>query len=72
MAIIGWLVVTGILVVLSLAWLGMATLFMGQYNIGGKPNTWLDRLAVLAVGGLLAAGWWHIAIPYAPFTVAWK
>lgn len=72
MAIIGWLVVTGFMGMLSLTWLFLAFLKLGQYNIGGVPNTWKEKLLVLAAGAVLAYGWYSFVYLNMPFTIRMK
>lgn len=72
MALIGWLVVTGFMGMLSLAWLGLAFFKLGEYNIGGVPNTWKERLLVLVAGAALAYGWYTFVYLNMPFTISMK
>ncbi|KWA84210.1 hypothetical protein WL29_22890 [Burkholderia ubonensis] len=69
MAIFGWIVLTGVMVVLSIGWCALAAFSLGPYTIGGVPNSLLKKVYVLSLGGILGFGWWFLIIKHAPFTI---
>lgn len=72
MAVIGWLFVVAVFFSLSMTWLGLAAFNLGQYSIGGVPNSLKKKLFVIALGLLLLAGWWFVVVKHAPFTVSFS
>ena len=57
MAIIGWVICAFFLGQASLGALVMGIFTLGEWNIGGAPNTWQDRVLTLFVWALLAGLW---------------
>jgi hypothetical protein len=41
---------------------------MGEYNIGGVPNTWGDRIFTIILGIILGCYWWFIVYGHSPFS----
>lgn len=72
MAIIGWLTILGVMLVASMGWGALAVFSLGTYTIGGARNSQLKKVFVLALGLVLAAGWWFLVFKQAPFTVSMK
>jgi type IV secretory pathway protease TraF len=72
MAVVGWMVITGVMVFASLTWTAVACLTLGYYTIGGARNPLHRKVVVVLLGLLLLSGWWFLVIKHAPFTVTLK
>jgi len=68
MAIIGFIFLCICGLVLSLLFLVACSQMLPEYNIGGVPNRWYDRLIVLVFAVILYYGWKFI-LEYSPFTL---
>lgn len=68
MAIIGFAALCLVMLWLSLFWLIMAWNGLGQYNIGGVPNSTLQKIGILLVGAGVTY-LWSLLFASAPFTV---
>lgn len=69
LAIFGWIMCIVFLGYISMiAWVCAFTT-LGTYNIGGKLNTWGEKIGTLIFIGIVAAGWYHIFFTLSPFTI---
>jgi hypothetical protein len=67
--IVGWLFALATMLCTT-AVLYMAAMFMlGEYGLGGVPNTWKDRLFVLIAAVITGMGWYALFI-YSPFSIS--
>jgi hypothetical protein len=67
MALIGWVLGTAVVLVLSTAWWIVVPFYLGSYSKGPKPVTNIERGVTLVAGVLLAAVWWYGVLRSAPF-----
>ena len=68
LALFGWLVLVLIGLQAAIAWFLLGLIHMGQYNIGGAPNSTSTKLTV-GVIGLLIALYFYWLYTICPFTV---
>jgi hypothetical protein len=68
-SVIGWLIVAVILGKLSLAYLLVMFNGLGQYNIGGVPNSTKKKLVIVA-GMFLFFYLWYTLFQHSPFSVS--
>ena len=69
LSLLGWVILVLFGIGLVLSWLAIVFECGGQYNIGGVPNTWKDKLLIIITLVLLIAYWrWVGSI--APLTIS--
>jgi hypothetical protein len=66
MAVVAWLLATGVVSLLTLGWWIVVPFYLGSYSTG-KPVTGTERMITLVAGFLLAAAWWYGVLGAAPF-----
>jgi hypothetical protein len=66
--IVGWLFALGIMLNITGLLYFAALTMLGEYNIGGVPNTWKDRILVLIFTLFTGIGWYALFL-YAPFSI---
>ncbi len=69
LTLLGWIVLVIFGVGLTGSWFAVLLNCGGQYNIGGVPNTWKDRVLVI-VTLVLLVGYWYWVATIAPFTIS--
>lgn len=68
MAVIGWLCLLTAMGYASIIYILIAFNGLGEYNIGGVPNSLLLKIGIIISGGVV--GWlWYALFSIAPFTV---
>ena len=68
MAVIGFIFLCVCGLGMSLLFLVACSQMLPEYNIGGVPNKWYDRVLILVFAVILYYGWKFIFV-YAPFTL---
>lgn len=68
MDIIGFIACCIILVYLSIGWCLLAFNTLGEFNIGGAPNTFKGRLMTFIFLAIIVNGW-YMVLQRSPFTV---
>jgi len=63
--IVGWTSVSGM-------WLATAFNTLGQYNIGGVPNKWYNKIIVILFLIPVCYGWYWIFFEVSPFKLELK
>lgn len=72
MAVIGWLVVSGVVAVLSVLWWIVAPFYLRRAGVGGKSLTWTERVVTVLSGVGLGCAWWFVVVGMAPFSIVFK
>jgi hypothetical protein len=68
LAAFGWAILVIIMVLVSAVWIVYAWNDLGQYNIGGVPNTTWDKIGVWFIFILVCFGW-KLIYDISPFTL---
>lgn len=69
MALFGWLFVTAMTGLFSAGWLVLAYFTLPTYTVGGRRNTWSDRIFILIGGAVLGYMWYAVVFQQAPFEI---
>ncbi len=69
--IFGFLVIVMILIMISVSGFIIGLNYLGQYGIGGIPNTWANKLGVLITWCIIIFAWYLLYIN-APFSIIFK
>lgn len=69
--IFGFLVMVIILIMISISAFIIGLNYLGQYGIGGIPNTWANKLFVLICWCIIIFAW-YLTYINAPFSITFK
>ncbi len=72
MALIGWLGVTALTGFFSVWWFVLAYFTLPTYSLGGRRNTWPERIFILICGAVLGCVWYAVVFQNAPFEIKLK
>jgi hypothetical protein len=67
-SIVGFAVMMLVMLAISLIYATVALNTLGEYNIGGVPNTLRAKIGVLVIGFVIGTLWWKL-IHNLPFTI---
>jgi hypothetical protein len=58
--VLGFLAAVVVMLYLSSAWCFVALFGLGEYNIGGAPNSWIKKIVILAFLVPLIYAWYKL------------